>query len=94
LCYAWLDMFILLPRIWVKKTNWDCWLYMQLYVLTSLKVTKGTSWCRYFISSFALFELWLMNHIMFAVVRHRLGTKPLVSLVRSMEALSTMGLHS
>jgi hypothetical protein len=35
-----------------------------------------------------------MNHIMFAVVRHRLGTKPLVSLVRSMEALSTMGLHS
>ena len=52
---------LLLSRIWVQKTNWGCWLYMQLYIQKSLKVTKGKSWCRYLTSIFDC--LWAIDCI-------------------------------
>ena len=65
-----LDMLVLLSRIWVQKTNWGCWLYMQLYIQKSLKVTKAISWCRYFTSIFDCYELLIVVHALFKMQRY------------------------
>ena len=85
-----LDMLVPLLRIWVQKTKWGCWLYMQSYIQRSLKVTKGKSWCRYFTSNFSLLicsTMMASNNAGLVpdtkIYNHR-GSKTLLTLIMSM----------